>query len=49
MRYELVERDGITTLTVRHRGFTTDEARTNHANGWVAVLQLLQAFVASRT
>ncbi len=47
VRYELIERDGVTNLTVTHSGFTSVADREDHARGWKEVLGWLRAFVAT--
>jgi len=44
VRYELAERDGSTLLRVRHSGFTGEQSRINHAEGWNRVLGWLKTF-----
>jgi uncharacterized protein YndB with AHSA1/START domain len=47
VRYELEERDGVTTqLTMTHWGFASMTDRNNHAAGWKTVLGWLRAFVS---
>ncbi|MDQ2857341.1 MAG: SRPBCC domain-containing protein [Candidatus Eremiobacteraeota bacterium] len=48
VRYELIERAGITDLTVTHSGFTTVEDREDHARGWKVVLGWVREFVTRR-
>jgi uncharacterized protein YndB with AHSA1/START domain len=45
VRYELSERDGVTTLTVTHSGFTDVADREDHAAGWKVVLAWMSAYV----
>ncbi len=44
VRYELTERNGSTLLRVRHSGFTNEQSRINHAEGWNRVLGWLKNF-----
>ena len=49
VRFDLVERDGKTTLTLTHGGFVDDEGYEDHNEGWSEiVLPLLQAWFAKR-
>jgi len=44
VRWELAERDGVTTVRVMHSGLTTESLR-NRNDGWPIILGLLQAYV----
>ncbi len=48
VRYELSERNGVTTLTVTHCGFTTSADRDDHALGWKTVLAWMREFLTTR-
>ena len=48
VRYDLIERDGVTNLTVTHSGFTTIEDRDDHAQGWKTVLGWVRDFAMTR-
>ena len=48
VRYDLSERDGVTTLTVTHSGFTTSADRDDHEQGWKTVLGWVRDFVVAR-
>jgi uncharacterized protein YndB with AHSA1/START domain len=43
VRFDLEERDGITTVRLTHSGLVTESARTRH-KGWPQVLAWLQAY-----
>lgn len=45
VRYDLVERDGVTTITVMHSGFITEADYNDHLNGWKTVLGSLHGFL----
>lgn len=44
VRYELTERNGSTLVSVRHSGFTNEQSRINHGEGWNRVLGWLKNF-----
>ena len=44
VRFDLVEKDGSTTVRLTHSGFATDQARETY-QGWPWLLSLLQAHV----
>jgi uncharacterized protein YndB with AHSA1/START domain len=44
VRFDLEEKDGITTVRLTHSGLVTDGARASH-RGWAEILGLLQAYV----
>ena len=44
VRFDLLEKDGVTTVRVTHSGFTTEEQRSRHS-GWSKVVVLLQGYV----
>jgi uncharacterized protein YndB with AHSA1/START domain len=44
VRFDLIEKDGSTTVRLTHSGFATDEARETY-QGWPWLLSLLQAYV----
>jgi uncharacterized protein YndB with AHSA1/START domain len=46
VRFDLEEKDGITTVRLTHSGLTSESARAGH-QGWPQVLGWLQAFVES--
>jgi len=43
VRFDLKERDGVTTVRLTHSGLTTESARAHH-QGWPQVLAWLQAY-----
>jgi uncharacterized protein YndB with AHSA1/START domain len=43
VRFDLVEKDGVTTVRVTHSGLVTEISRNSH-RGWLFVLGLLQAY-----
>jgi uncharacterized protein YndB with AHSA1/START domain len=45
VRYELSERDGVTTLRLTHSGFADLQGRDNHDAGWARVLGWLQRYL----
>jgi uncharacterized protein YndB with AHSA1/START domain len=47
VRFDLVEKDGSTTVRLTHSGFATDEARETY-QGWPWLLSLLQAHVEQK-
>lgn len=49
VRFELDERDGVTTVRLTHSGFTTETAREDHSDGWSVVLPWVAAFVEHGT
>ena len=44
VRWELAEKDGVTTVRVTHSGLTTESLRKRN-DGWPMILGLLQAYV----
>lgn len=44
VRWELAEKDGVTTVRVMHSGLTTESLRRRN-DGWPMILGLLQAYV----
>jgi len=44
VRWDLEERDGITTVRLTHSGLSTDAARENH-RGWPQILEWLKGFI----
>ena len=44
VRFDLDEKDGITTVRLTHSGLTTESSRTSH-KGWPQILTWLQAYV----
>ncbi|MGH2481276.1 MAG: SRPBCC family protein, partial [Ktedonobacteraceae bacterium] len=44
VRFDLQEKDGITTVRLTHSGFTSERARTSQ-QGWPYILDSLQAYV----
>jgi len=44
VRWELAEKDGVTTVRVTHSGLTTETLRKRN-DGWPMILSLLQAYV----
>lgn len=44
VRFDLEERDGVTTVRLTHSGLTTERVRTQH-RGWADILNWLQAYV----
>jgi uncharacterized protein YndB with AHSA1/START domain len=46
VRFDLLERDGVTTVRLTHSGLTSESARAHH-QGWPQVLAWLQAYVES--
>jgi uncharacterized protein YndB with AHSA1/START domain len=44
VRFDLDEKDGVTTVRLTHSGLTSERARENH-KGWPWLLALLQAYV----
>jgi uncharacterized protein YndB with AHSA1/START domain len=47
VRFDLVERGGVTTVRLTHSGLTTESSRAHH-QGWPQVLAWLQAYVEER-
>jgi uncharacterized protein YndB with AHSA1/START domain len=47
VRFDLEEREGVTTVRLTHSGLTTESSRAHH-QGWVRVLAWLQAYVEQR-
>jgi uncharacterized protein YndB with AHSA1/START domain len=46
VRFDLEEKDGVTTVRLTHSGLTTETARSHH-QGWPRVLAWLQAYAES--
>jgi uncharacterized protein YndB with AHSA1/START domain len=46
VRFDLEEKDGVTTVRLTHSGLTSERARENY-KGWPWLLALLQAYVES--
>jgi hypothetical protein len=44
VRFDLEERDGVTTVRLTHSGLTSESSRASH-KGWPRILTWLQAFV----
>jgi uncharacterized protein YndB with AHSA1/START domain len=44
VRWDLAEKDGVTTVRVTHSGLTTESLRKRN-DGWPMILGLLQAYV----
>lgn len=44
VRWDLEEKDGVTTVRLTHSGLTTERSRASH-RGWPEILTWLQAFV----
>ncbi|MGB7265081.1 MAG: SRPBCC domain-containing protein [Terracidiphilus sp.] len=44
VRWDLEERDGVTTVRLTHSGLLTESARENH-RGWPQILGWLQAYI----
>ena len=44
VRWDLEERDGITTVRLTHSGLATEAARENH-RGWPQIIHLLRAYL----
>jgi uncharacterized protein YndB with AHSA1/START domain len=44
VRWDLEEKDGVTTVRLTHSGLTTESSRASH-RGWPEILTLLQAYV----
>lgn len=44
VRWDLTERNGVTTVRLTHSGLSTETARTSH-RGWPQILGLLQTYV----
>jgi len=44
VRFDLEEKDGITTVRLTHSGLTTDSSRASH-KGWPQILSWLQTYV----
>jgi len=47
VRFDLQEKDGITTVRLTHSGLTTESSRAQH-RGWPDILAWLQAYVEGR-
>src|SRR5260370_25398518 len=47
VRWDLEEKDGVTTVRLTHSGLTTEISRTSHP-GWPTILGWLQAYVEQR-
>ncbi len=43
VRFDLTEKDGVTTVRLTHSGLTTEKARTSH-QGWPQILGWLRAY-----
>ncbi len=48
VRFDIEEKDGVTTVRLTHSGLASEESRASH-QGWPFVLSLLQAYVQRRT
>jgi uncharacterized protein YndB with AHSA1/START domain len=44
VRFDLEEKDGVTTVRLTHSGLTTESARTQH-RGWPDILDWLRAYI----
>lgn len=44
VRFDLAEKDGVTTVRLTHTGLVTDASRSSH-RGWGQILECLQAYV----
>jgi uncharacterized protein YndB with AHSA1/START domain len=44
VRFDLEEKDGVTTVRLTHSGLTTESARTQH-RGWPDILSWLRAYL----
>jgi uncharacterized protein YndB with AHSA1/START domain len=47
VRFDLEEKDGVTTVRLTHSGLTTESSRAQH-RGWPDILAWLQAYVEGR-
>jgi uncharacterized protein YndB with AHSA1/START domain len=47
VRFDLEEKDGVTTVRLTHSGLTTESARTQH-RGWPDILDWLRAYLERR-
>jgi uncharacterized protein YndB with AHSA1/START domain len=47
VRFELEEKDGITTVRLTHSGLTSESSRASH-QGWPQILSWLQAYVEAQ-
>jgi len=44
VRFDLEEKDGVTTVRLTHSGLTSESSRTSH-KGWPQILTWLQGFI----
>jgi hypothetical protein len=47
VRFDLEEKDGVTTLRLTHSGLSTESGRTQH-RGWPDILGWLRAYIERR-
>jgi hypothetical protein len=47
VRWDLEEKDGVTTVRLTHSGLTSESSRARNS-GWPLILSVLQAYVEAR-